>query len=157
MNWSPLLPNLSVSGKVYYIYTITQLYAARIGRRVSVNMILKSRIIHNNVIGIKVRELDDRVEIVVECSAEGRVLVNKHRIYGRLDSVNLRLKGEIMYASMYEIKFKNPINCLILGIDTLIENKRWPLVSIQLDKCDKVATDTVIDEIFSYANLGRSS
>ncbi len=120
-------------------------------------MILKSRIIHNNVVGVKVRELDNRVEIVVECLADDRVLVNKHRIYGRLDSVDLRLRSEAMYTSMYEIKFKNPINCLILGIDTLIEDKRQPHVSIQLDKCDKVATDTVIDEMFSYTDLGRSS
>ena len=120
-------------------------------------MILKSRIIHNNVVGIKVRELDDRVEIVVECLAEGRVLINKHRVYGRLDSIDPRLKSEAVHTGMYEIKFNNPINCLILGIDTLIEDKRQALVNIQLDKCDRVATDTVIDEMFSYTDLGRSS
>ena len=117
-------------------------------------IILKSRITHNNVVRIKVRELDDRVEIVVECLAEGKVLVNKHRVYGRLNSVNLGLRDEAGYDDIYEIKFENPINCLVLGIDTIIEDRQWSRVSIRLDKCTKAATDTVIDEMFSYSGLG---
>ncbi len=116
-------------------------------------MILRSRIRHSNVISVKVRELSDRVEVVVECLSDKGILVNKHRIYGRLNSFNSLIKDNVKLNSRFEVRFENPISCLLISIDTDTRETSQPCVSIQLSQCNGVITDKRIDEMFSYSTL----
>jgi hypothetical protein len=114
------------------------------------NLLHLSRIIHENVAEIDISETNGRVEVVVKTLHDEGVVVNKHRIAGHLEKVNIssKLLNKISFNNNNIIKFVSPIKCMIVSIEVEINNEENS-VNIGIDYCDMPPYNEELDEIFS--------
>jgi len=114
---------------------------------------MTTNIRHENVIGVRIQRLNERVELVIECLLGERVLVNKHRFYGILDSLNMNALMNIYNEvpdSAVNIRFRELIPCLLISAEISVSEGREPRISVKLDRCpEKPPYDLRIDELFS--------
>ncbi|BEP17614.1 hypothetical protein PYJP_09660 [Pyrofollis japonicus] len=114
------------------------------------NLLHLSRIIHENVAEIDISETNGRVEVVVKALHDEGIAVNKHRIKGYLEKVNIssKLLNKISFNNNNIIKFVSPIKCVVVSIEVKINNGENS-VSIGIDYCDGPPYNEELDEIFS--------